>query len=156
MACYADAAEYLAQAWSEVKRDVRAAVLAGRDLGDLAAEYVRECAAAGALLDASDVRKTFDHAVNEMRGDEDDEDVWVVRLGAEASAKTLGSCDLPEAKAFGETWRVVEANSEVDAVLKARALDGAGSVEALATILVAWVEEKVAPLAAHLGRQIPA
>ena len=159
VACYADASEYLGQAWSEVKRDVRAALLSGRDLDGLAASYASECADQGTLLDKSDVRASFDHAAEELRGHADDEDLHVVRLGKEPTATALCELtdgELPDADGFGERWCVVEANNAFDAILRARALDGAGREAALAAALGQWDDEYVAPLVAHLGRKMPA
>jgi hypothetical protein len=152
---YRDAGDWLAPVWSEVTIAVRAALLSGRDLNDLAAEWARDGANAGTLVHASDVREAFDRAAGRLR--EGREDVYVVWLGAEPKASPLDEAgELPEAKAFGETWRVVEADSEVDAMIKARELDGASAEVELVKVLATWDEDYVAPLAAHLGRPLPA
>jgi hypothetical protein len=152
---YRDAADWLAPVWSEVTRAVRAALLSGRDLDDLAAEWARDGANRGTLVHASDVKEAFDRAAWRLR--QGHEDVYVVCLGAESKASPLDEAgELPEAKTFGESWRVVEADSEVDAVLKAFEIDGASAEVQLVKVLATWDETYVAPLAAHLGRDLPA
>lgn len=150
-ATYWDASEWLAPAWYEVKAAVREALVAGRGLDDLAAEWARDGANDGALVHAADIRSNFDKAAEELRA-EGDEAIYVVRG---AGAATLGDTEeLPDARAFGETWRCVEATNGLDAVLKARALDGADASAELDRLLGAWDEDYVARLAAHLGRSV--
>lgn len=152
---YQDAGDWLAPVWGEVTSAVRAALLSGRDLDDLAAEWARDGASGGTLVHASDVKEAFDRATWQLR--DGHEDVYVVCLRAEPKASPLDEAgELPEAKAFGETWRVVEADSEVDAVLKAREVGNTGAEVELVKVLATWDEDYVAPLAAHLGRDLPA
>lgn len=149
VACHWPASAWLEPDWNESKRAVQDALLADSDLDALAAEWVHKGRDQDAVVEVGEVREQIDAMVGELRG-EGDEAVYVVR-GADASA--LGDDDeLPDARTFGEAWKVVEATGAIDAVMKARALDGAGAAAELERLIEVWDEDYLAGLLRHLGR----
>lgn len=139
---YWNAADWISGAYSECKREVRAAILSARDeaaeeaaLDELADEWID--ADGDAILDRADVRKQIDAMVEDLvRGtDADVEDVYVVE-GDDINA--LDDCDLDTVLAdvanLGETWVVVEATSDVGAARKARTLRAQGGAACVAEV----------------------